>query len=67
MATFTFRVGDDIFIICSLKDHMTRFLDFWSKILQLIILESPAEIIENTTFNLFQLCPRFVSSRLFIL
>jgi hypothetical protein len=31
-ATLTFRVGDHIFFICSLKNHMTFFWDFWSKI-----------------------------------
>jgi hypothetical protein len=32
MATFTFRVGDHIFLLCYLKNHMTWFCDFWSKI-----------------------------------
>jgi hypothetical protein len=32
MATLTFRVGDHIFFICSLKNHMTFFCDFWWKI-----------------------------------
>jgi hypothetical protein len=31
MATSTFRVGDHIFFICYLKNHMTWICDFWSK------------------------------------
>jgi hypothetical protein len=82
MATLTFRVGDHIFFICNLKNHMTWFGDFWSKIIgnilkifliscsktfKLIFLESPAEIMKNATFYFFQICPRFVFSHLFIL
>jgi hypothetical protein len=53
MVTLTFRVlvvGDQIFLICSLKNHMTFFLAFLVKILELNFLESPAENIENATF-----------------
>jgi hypothetical protein len=82
MATLTFRVGDHIFCIWYLENHMTWFCDFWSKIFgnilkifliscskifKLIFLESPAENIKKANFYLIQICPRFVSSLLFIL
>ena len=66
MVTFTFRLGDHIFFICSLKNHMTWFSDFWSKIIRnilkifliscskifkLIFLESLAENIGNGYFH----------------
>jgi hypothetical protein len=37
MATLTFRLGDQIFFICSLKNYMTRLSDFWSKIIKNIL------------------------------
>jgi hypothetical protein len=74
MATLTFRVGDHIFFIWSLKNHMTFVWDFLSKIFgnilkifKLIFLESPAKIIENATFYFFKICPCFFSTLLFIL
>jgi hypothetical protein len=82
MATLTFRLGDHIYFICSLKNHMTWFSDFWSKIirnisknfliscskiLKLIFLESLNENMKNTTFYFIQICPRFLSSPWFIL
>ena len=66
MATLTFRVGDHIFFICYLKNHMTLFWDFWSKLFgnilkiflisgskffKLIFLESLAENIRNAYFH----------------
>jgi hypothetical protein len=68
MATLTFRVGDHIFFICYLKNHLTWFGDFWSKIIEIIskifliscsktfkfiFLELPAEIIKNAIFYFF--------------
>jgi hypothetical protein len=82
MATFTFRVGDYIFFICYLKNHMTLFWDFWSKLFgniwkiflisgskffKLIFLEFSAENIRNAYFHYIQTCLRFVFSLLFIL
>jgi hypothetical protein len=71
MATLTFRVGDHMFFTCNLKNHMTWFFDFWSKIIgnilkifliscsqifKIILLESPAENIQNATFYFIQIC-----------
>jgi hypothetical protein len=82
IATLAFRVSKQIFLMCYLKNHMTEFCDFWSKIFgnilkifviscskifKLIFLESPAENIENAAFYFIQICPCFVSSILFIL
>ena len=82
MATLTFHVSDHIFFICYLKNHMTLFWGFWSKlfgnILKIflipgskffkpIFLESSVENFENGYFIFNQICPRFVSSLLFIL
>jgi hypothetical protein len=62
MFTLTFREGVHIFFICYLKNYMTLFWDFWSKLFgnilkiflisgskffKLIFLESSAENIEN--------------------
>jgi hypothetical protein len=63
------------------KKSSDIFWDFWSKLfgnilkifliscsnLKLIFLESSAENIENAHLNFNQICPRFVSSLLFIL
>jgi hypothetical protein len=66
MATSNFRLVDHIFCICSLKNHMTWFSDFWSKIIRnilkiflissskifkLIFLEFLAENIGNGYFH----------------
>jgi hypothetical protein len=82
MVTFTFRVGDHIFFIFYLKNHITWFCDFWSKIIwniskicliscskifKLIFLESSAENIAYDTSYFIQICPLFVSLLLFIL
>jgi hypothetical protein len=81
-ATLTFRVGDHIFCICYLKNHMTCFWDFRSKLFgniskifpiscskffKLIFLKSSAKNIGNGYFHLIQICLRFVSLLLFIL
>jgi hypothetical protein len=82
MATLTFRLSDHIFFICYLQNHMTWFCDFWSKIIgnilkflliscskifKLSFLESQAENMGIATYHFIQICPRFVSSILFIL
>jgi hypothetical protein len=66
MATLTFRVGDHIFLICYLINHMIFFWDFRSKLFgnilkidaiscskffKLIFLKSLAENIGNEYFN----------------
>ena len=65
MAPLTFRLGDHIFFICSLKNNMTWFGDFWSKIIRNIlkilsflvqtnffgILKAKAENIGNGYFH----------------
>jgi hypothetical protein len=72
MATLTFRVVDHIFFICYLKNHMTFFWDFWSKlfgnilkisliscskIFKLIFLKSPAKNIAIAIFYFFSNIP----------
>jgi hypothetical protein len=69
MATLTFRLGDHIFFICYLKNHLTFFWDFRlklfgniskiflisrSKFFKLIFLESLAENIWNGYFHYFK-------------
>jgi hypothetical protein len=78
MATLTFCVGDQIFFICYLKNHMTFFGDFGSKlfgnILKIFLICCSNNFfwnhrinIPNASFYLFQVYPRFVSLLLFIL
>jgi hypothetical protein len=81
MATLIFRVGGHIIFLCYLKNHMTWFCDFRSKvngnilkiflvssskIFKLIFLESSAENIMNADINFNQICPRFGFSPLVI-
>ena len=37
IATLTFCVGDHIFFLCYLKNHMTFFWDFWLKLFENIL------------------------------
>jgi hypothetical protein len=79
MVTLNFCIGDHIFFMCSSKNHMTWFCDFWSKIFgnilnnscsknfELIFLESSAVNFTNSTFYFIQIRPCFVSLLLFIL
>jgi hypothetical protein len=60
MATLTFRVSDHIFFICYLKNQMTFFWGFWSKLFGNILkmlrtnfLKSPTKNIANATLYLF--------------
>ena len=79
---FNFLRRSPHIFICFLKNHMTWFCDFWSKIFEnikkkfliscskifkLIFLELLVENIENGYFNFIQIGPRFVHSLLFIL
>ena len=50
MATLTFPLGDQIFFICSLKNHMKWFSDFWSKIIRNI-----SKIFLISTLKIFKL------------
>ena len=73
--TLTFHVGDQIFFICYLKNHMTWFCDFWSKIFgnilkiflifcskifKLIFLVSSVKNIENATIYFIQICTIYI-------
>jgi hypothetical protein len=70
MATLTFWVGDHIFFICFLgflvENIWKYFENFPHFLFKLTFLKSPAKNIANSTFYLFQICPRFVSSIWFI-
>ena len=81
IATLTFRVGDHIFSSCSLKNHMTFFWDFWSKLFgnilkifliscskffKLIFLNSPAKKKGMPFFYFVLIFPRFFSSHNFL-
>jgi hypothetical protein len=81
MAILTFRLGHHIFfILCYLKNHLTFFGDFRSKLFgnilkifliscskffKLIFLESLAENIWNDIFHYIKICLCFASSRHF--
>jgi hypothetical protein len=63
VVTLTFRVGDHIFFICSLKNQMTCFCDFDQNYFEILLIY----ISKNAIFYLFHICPRFVSLLSFIL
>jgi hypothetical protein len=81
MATLTFRVGPQIFSMLFEKSYDTflgflvetiwkyfeNFPHFWFKFFKHIFLKLPAKNSGNSTFYFIQICPRFVSSLLFIL
>ena len=57
MATLTFRFGDQIYFVCSLKNHMTRFFDVYSKLFWSILKKCLSYLFSNKQLKILWMPP----------